>query len=199
MNADLNYLVNEALNSGGKCLDIHSHLITLHAITVSMKAKKVLELGTRDGCSTLSFLLGVKSTNGILISVDLNDVSFGCPDEFKKFWKFIKSDSIAYLSSLPNDIIFDIVFVDDWHATLHVKKELELLERHVTKSSIILLHDLMTRSAPDYNIKCEGVFFNKEQWEGGGPCKAVFELDSDKWEFATIPICNGLTILRKKI
>jgi len=33
---------------------------------------------------------------------------------------------------------------------------------------------------------------------GGGPYKALLELDMDKWEYATIPVNHGLTILRKK-
>jgi len=199
MNMVLKYLVNGSLNPGKSCLDIHRHLITLFAFIVSMNAKNVLELGVRQGCSTLPMLLGVEATGGFLTSVDLEAHKFKCPKEFNNYWRFVKSDSLKYLSSLDKNVIFDIVLIDDWHSYMHVKKELELVEKHVTKSSIILVHDLMARTEPDYNTKCEGKLFNKEQWEGGGPCRAVFELDPKKWEFATIPICNGLTLLRKKL
>jgi hypothetical protein len=35
------------------------------------------------------------------------------------------------------------------------------------------------------------------QWANGGPYRAVAELPSQFWEFATLPYNNGLTILRK--
>jgi predicted O-methyltransferase YrrM len=183
---------------------MHRHLITLFAFVVSMRAKNVLELGVRRGCSTLPLLLGVKETGGFLTSVDLNDHKFNCPKEFNSYWKFIKSDSLKYLSSMDNQIIFDVVFIDDWHACAHVKEELELIEKHVLPSSIILLHDLMAKNIePKYtnynNIKSQSKYLPRKEWGEGGPYKAVSELDPEKWEFATIPVCNGLTLLRKKL
>ena len=37
-----------------------------------------------------------------------------------------------------------------------------------------------------------------EQWNNGGPYRAVAELNHQFWEFSTLPWNNGLTILRKK-
>lgn len=193
----LGYLINEALNPGRRCIDIHRHLITLFAFIVSMNAKNVLELGVRTGCTTLPMLLGVEATDGVLTSVDIENHTFKCPEELSKYWKFIKSDSLKYLSSLSKNIVFDVVLIDDWHACTHVKRELELLEEHVLKSSIVLLHDLMAETNPDYSVN--HLYKNQEQWADGGPYRAVTELDSKKWEFATIPVSNGLTILRKLI
>ena len=36
------------------------------------------------------------------------------------------------------------------------------------------------------------------EWDEGGPFRAVNELDSTKWEWMTIPVNNGLTLLRKR-
>ena len=36
------------------------------------------------------------------------------------------------------------------------------------------------------------------QWDGGGPYRAVAELNPQFWEWSTLPWNNGLTILRKK-
>ena len=51
--------------------------------------------------------------------------------------------------------------------------------------------------APDYYYP-EGTEITDPEWANGGPYRAVKELDSNKWEYVTIPVNNGLTILRKK-
>ena len=197
MNLDI---VNMSLKPGKTCTDMYRHTVTLFALVVSMQAKNVLELGVRKGGSTLPLLAGVKATGGFLTSVDVKDHSFKCPIRFAEHWQFVKSDSLKYLASVPDSVIYDVVYIDDWHAYAHVKRELELLESHVTKSSIILLHDLMARTEPEYNydsIEGQERYLPKEEWFDGGPYKAVLELDAAKWEFATVPVCNGLALLRK--
>ena len=197
MNLDL---VDISLSPGKTCTDMHRHTVTLFALVVSMQAKKVLELGVRKGGSTLPLLAGVKATGGFLTSVDVKDHAFKCPEELAECWEFIKSDSLKYLASVPDGVIYDVVYIDDWHAYAHVKRELELLESHITKSSIILMHDLMARTEPEYNygnIKGQERYLPEGEWFDGGPYKAVSELDATKWEFATVPVCNGLTLLRK--
>jgi hypothetical protein len=52
----------------------------------------------------------------------------------------------------------------------------------------------MPNSVPNYTL----TFNMGDEWAGGGPYKALLELDMDKWEYATIPVNHGLTILRKK-
>ena len=37
-----------------------------------------------------------------------------------------------------------------------------------------------------------------KQWDKGGPYKAISDLDLSTWEYATIPRCHGMTILRKR-
>jgi len=89
-----------------------------------------------------------------------------------------------------------LIYVDDWHSYDHVKKELEYIDKLVSPSSVVLLHDLMYANyEPHYHtdIACRD-----GQWANGGPYRAVAELDQNFWEFATIPVSNGLTILRKK-
>jgi len=196
----LDLIVNMSLKPGKTCTDMYRHTVTLFALVVSMQAKNVLELGVRKGGSTLPLLAGVKATGGFLTSVDVQDHAFKCPEELVDYWQFIKSDSLKYLSSVPDGVIYDVVYIDDWHAYAHVKRELELLESHVTKSSIILLHDLMARTEPEYNydsIEGQERYLPREEWFDGGPYKAVLELDAAKWEFATVPVCNGLALLRK--
>ena len=77
-----------------------------------------------------------------------------------------------------------------------MKAELELLDFQVGSSTVILLHDLMYANfEPHYHTDMD---VHEGQWANGGPYRAVAELNKNFWEFSTIPVCNGLTILRKK-
>jgi len=176
--------------------DTDCHLITLFGLILNLRAKRILELGVRDGNTTLPLLCGAFYTNGKVESIDLNQTSFQCPNELKPYWTFYQKDAIAYLESIPEEVIYDIIFVDDWHSYGHVTKELKLLSSHVNKSSLILLHDTMHSFAhPDYN---SNTIISTGQFANGGVYKAVCDLDKRLWEFSTIPTCHGLTILRKK-
>ena len=91
---------------------------------------------------------------------------------------------------------FDLIYIDDWHSYLHVKKELEYIDNMISPSGLILLHDLMYSDAqPHYRCNYTS---DDPQWAQGGPYRAVAELDTKKWEWATVPVNHGLTILRKK-
>ncbi len=173
--------------------DSDRHLLPIFSIALASKGKVFLELGVRDGTTTLPLLLAAKLNDGIVYSVDVQDTLFVCPPELEANWKFIKSDALEFLKS---DLLskVDLVFVDDWHTYPHVKQELELLAELTDSTSVILLHDLMYRVAPKYHSNPS---LKTGEWAYGGPYRAVKELSS-KWEWSTLPWNNGLTILRKK-
>tara|TARA_A100001015_G_scaffold321162_1_gene450509 strand:- start:5250 stop:5849 length:600 start_codon:yes stop_codon:yes gene_type:complete len=176
--------------------DSDKHAMTLFSLVISLGAKNILELGVRHGDTTLSLLLGASYNNGKVTSVDINDTSFECPNNLKNNWTFIKSDALSYLDKYDKTNVIDLVFVDDWHSYEHVKKELEYLDMCVSPKSIIVLHDLMYGNYdPHYHVD---LTLKDGQWAHGGPYRAVAELNPQFWEFSTIPINNGLTILRKK-
>jgi hypothetical protein len=137
--------------------------------------------------------------NASLVSVDIENPSFTPPDELKSHWNFVRSDAIQFLES--NTTKFDIVFIDDWHEGNHVKKEIDLVDKFSDKSTIILLHDLMYGwKNPNYTNIDSGAQIDwgtPGEFDNGGPCRAVFSLDKNRWEWATLPFCNGLTLLRK--
>ena len=91
---------------------------------------------------------------------------------------------------------YDLIYVDDWHSYPHVKRELEEIDRVSDENTIILLHDLMSNSEPNYWSPID--YDENGEWGLGGPYRAVEELDKEKWEWMTIPTNHGLTILRKK-
>jgi hypothetical protein len=188
-------IISRSLNPAPN-MDSDWHSLTIFSIVVQLKAKRILELGVRDGRTTLPLVYGASLTGGLVTSVDIAPANWTCPEEVRSHWNFVQSDAIAFLSE--QSIPCDLVFVDDWHTYKHVKKELELIDKITTPSSIILLHDLMGMwKHPDY-FQPDSPQWNGGEWEGGGPYLAVKELDPLVWEWATIPVNNGLTILRKK-
>lgn len=178
--------------------DSDRHVLPLFALAVSLNAKRILELGVRYGDSTLPLLMAAKLTQGQLWSVDIAQTAFKPDEDLSPYWSFIQSDAISFLEQTVEHGVgsFDLVFVDDWHGYRHVKRELELLDQLVTPRSIILLHDLMYGGTPpNYH---SDVFESNPEFSEGGPYRAVNELDKNKWEWSTIPVDHGLTILRKK-
>ena len=176
--------------------DSDAHALTLFSIAHASRGKTFVELGVRDGGTTLSLLLAAHMNGGKLYSVDINPTGFECPPELADSWEFIQSDAVEFLAAWDPDRRMDIVYVDDWHAYPHVKRELELLDRLVGPSSVILVHDLMYGNhEPFYH---SDISLQEGQWAHGGPYRAVAELDPQFWEWSTLPWCEGLTILRKK-
>jgi predicted O-methyltransferase YrrM len=177
--------------------DSDKHLLTIFSIAVSIGAKNILELGVRNGATTLPLLAAADYNGGRLESVDIEDTTFKCPKEFENLWNFNQLHSLDFLKlKVEEKQKYDLIYVDDWHSYEHVKKELEYIDQIVNPGSIILLHDLMYgNTCPYYHVDLTHC---SPQWANGGPYRAVAELNPNFWEFSTIPVNNGLTILRKK-
>ena len=177
--------------------DSDRHVMTCFSIALQIHARRILELGVRTGNTTLPFLCAAAELGGMVHSVDLDATTFQCPEDLNVYWQFYQSDAVAWLEQRHNEGgQYDLVYIDDWHAYDHVRRELELVAHMVTPSSVILLHDLMySGTHPDYHSDPDTT---DAQWKGGGPYRAVAELDPAVWEWSTIPVNHGLTILRRK-
>ena len=194
----INFMIDLTIKN--EC-DIDEHLMTLFALTLSMKPSVIIELGVRTARSSLPFLLGCQYTGAKLYSVDINNPvpDFTFPESWTECWSFIKKDAVSFLKddfpNLWNDS-GNIIYIDDWHAADHVAQELSLISDYVSPNDLILLHDLMYgNSQPSYR-SVESP--SDKQWDGGGPYRAVSELNLEEWEYSTVPRCHGLTLLRKK-
>lgn len=176
--------------------DSDNHLMTMFSIVLQIKAKRVLELGVREGTTTNPLLAAVSMIDGHLTSVDIAPTKWLCPIDLKENYSFVQSDAIKFLENeVINQSKYDLIYVDDWHAYEHVKRELELIDELIDNKGIVLLHDLMAFTFPKYHLPLEAPVGS--EWSSGGPARAVFELDRTKYEWVTLPINNGLTILRK--
>ena len=188
-------LMNRTLktkNDGGE--QYFEHVLTFFSIALQMKTKKILELGVRNGGSSYPFLVACKVLGGHLTSVDIKSNVWIAPEDLAEYQTFIQSDAIEFLTK--NTEKYDLIYVDDCHSYPHVKKELEEIDRISDENTIILLHDLMGNSEPNYWSPID--YDENGEWGLGGPYRAVEELDKEKWEWMTIPTNHGLTILRKK-
>ena len=123
--------------------DSDRHVLPLFSIGVASKAKTIIELGVRDGGTTLPLLMAASLNNGVLHSVDTKTTSFTPPSKLKPNWKFYQNDAISFLQSWDYNTDIDLVYIDDWHSYSHVKKELEILDTLVSPNTVILLNDLM--------------------------------------------------------
>jgi len=177
--------------------DTDRHLLALYGMAMQLHAKHILELGVRTGNTTLPFLCAAADLGGVVHSVDLDPTSFQVPSDLKLYWRFFQSDAHEWLErNIRRPGQYDLIYIDDWHSYPHVKRELELLAPICTPSTVILLHDLMYAGAhPNYRSDPDTT---DPQWLGGGPYRAVAELDPAVWEWATLPVNHGLTILRRR-
>lgn len=189
-------LIETTLNGTG---DSDAHLMTLLGIAMQVKPKYTVELGVREGVSTFPLLLGTVLSGGKMVSCDIQPQYYEPQKELESHWTFVQSDVIEFLRSWEETgTIMDLVFIDDWHEHIHVRTELQLISNYIDRNSVILLHDCMSGQwrqkdpqymQPDY-------FSDTGEFAGGGPSTAVRELDPNVWEWATIPVYHGLTILR---
>ena len=173
------------------------HLMTLFSLVLQNKSKNILELGVRFGDTTEPMIAAASLTGGKITCVDIDQTLWMCPDDLKDIYTFVKSDAIKFLEdAVARNEYYDFIYIDDWHTYPHVKIELELIDRLSNENTIILLHDLMGNNcAPNY---FNPISLRGTEWDEGGPFRAVNELNPDKWEWMTIPVNNGLTLLRKR-
>jgi len=127
------------------CSDIYAHLPTLYKSTVDRGLRRILELGTRTGESTLALLAAAKEVGGHVTSVDLED----CPVAkarvreagLETHWTFLLADDLALEWETP----IDHLFIDTSHAYEHTLRELRKYEPLVVPGGVITMHDTTSR------------------------------------------------------
>lgn len=97
-----------------------------------LKAKKVLEFGTREGFSTRLFSLALE--DGEIITVDMNPPVY--PDYLNKpNIKCVQCDVMDLDWGSP----VDILYIDDWHDPFHLYYE---LNRFAKFARCVMIHDV---------------------------------------------------------
>lgn len=145
--------LNNATYPGG--WGLRGHLSLLYALPVMLDAKVILELGTGEGNSTLSFVSAVQVTKGIVYSVDIDKER---QDKVKEIFReemarneimFIHADSIEYVNQWNGKQI-DFLLCDTDHAYKRVYGELTTWGKYMRKRGIMTVHDTDHEVSPTY-------------------------------------------------
>lgn len=117
--------------------DINEHLPRFVELCEELQAKRIIELGVRDGVSTAAWLYGLEATGGHLWSVDLTPA----PVIPTGSWTFVLGNDTApsTIANLPDDV--DLVFIDTDHTYEQTLHELALYRPRVRPGGRIVLHD----------------------------------------------------------
>lgn len=166
-----------------KLTDIHEHLPTLYALALGLKAKTVIELGVNTGESTVALLEAVHATDGILTSVDIQELpnvrpmltSYGLISR----WDFHKSDDISFGLTWPKDKKADLIFVDTSHQYAQTKREIEVYEPILRNGGLMVFHD--TVSYADGVLRPIQEFLTRHRG----------------YKFDHFKNCNGLGVMKK--
>jgi predicted O-methyltransferase YrrM len=166
--------------------DIRGHLPLLYAIARFLPVRLGLEIGVRDGNSTLAILMGLAAQEdpGTLISVD--------PDECAKakerilgtilarHWIFRQQRSAACRhSDLTLSGPIDLLLIDGSHDLADVNADWLLWGPLVRNGGLILFHDT-------------------ETYDGPREVVARIPRGPDLFEVCTLPYDHGMTIARKR-
>lgn len=126
-----------------KPTDIHEHLATLYMLTVELNLKRIVELGTRGGESTIALLEAAKQIGGRVCSIDIDPCLQAKAKvrvyELQKYWMFIQGDDLEVKWEKP----IDHLFIDTTHTFDQTIKELGKYEPYVEYGGIMTFHDIV--------------------------------------------------------
>jgi len=134
--------------SGG---DFRSDCTWMRDLVMNGQPNNILELGVRDGNSTLCILMGLKQSGNSapMVSVDIES----CDNAILRVqtlgiannWKFVCMDDREFTKQYQ--IPTDFIFLDTSHTHEHTLWELENYAPLLTQNGVMVCHD--TKSCPD--------------------------------------------------
>ncbi len=122
----------------------------LNRIAKVIDAKDYLEIGVQLGW-TFS-VIEVEN----MVGVD--------PDETTPATVHTTSD--AYFADLPDDVLFDLIFVDGLHRAPQVIKDVHNAMRHLKPGGVIVCHDCNPPTEESASIVSKGTTWCGDVWEG---------------------------------
>jgi predicted O-methyltransferase YrrM len=129
--------------------DISEHLPILFLLVAEFKLKRIVELGTRSGNSTLVLLEAAKHIGGTVLSMDVET----CDEARQRisaaglnaFWTFWQANDLEIPSSeVPQPI--DLLFIDTLHTYGQMKAELDKYGRMLRPGGWLVIHDYVAFS-----------------------------------------------------
>jgi len=123
--------------------DITAHVVRLYDFTVQIpdREKVVVELGVRNGNSTVALLAAVNDSGGHLYSVDIRHCR-GVEEAYREEsnFTFILGDDMKVVKGWNKPI--NHLFIDTSHTFDHTLRELREWGKWVKLGGIITLHDI---------------------------------------------------------
>jgi predicted O-methyltransferase YrrM len=167
-----------------------------HLVSV-LKPKRVLEVGTHIGASTLYIACALKRIGAVgkVTTVDVLDVNavtgpwkhiglsnppreladnIGCADAIE----FVTAPSLEFMSR--TDTRFDFIFLDGDHAAHTVYREVAGALKILHEDGVILLHDYYPNAKPLFP---DGVVI-------GGPFRALARITRENSSIGALPLGN---------
>ncbi len=127
--------------------DVRLCQVMLYFLVRTIAARRILELGTADGSTTLALLHGAAVTKGNVISID----PCPCEDakrlvascEYGDRWLFCQTTSDEYfeLHAAENAAPFDLVFIDANHHCDFVERDMLHALQYTVEGGVIVSHD----------------------------------------------------------
>ena len=174
---------NEGVNPGDRR--------AIATLVAHLQPRKVLEIGTHVGSSTLTLAAALARTETQITTVDMIDVNdpiarrwehYGVPHSPAEAVRglapvaFVVDDSVSFLGRTPER--YDFIFLDGSHHAVTVYRELPLALHRLAPGGVVLLHDFFPDGRP--------------LWEGEGaimgPHLAVRRLLREGWPIEVVPL-----------
>ena len=169
--------------------DMAGNLLILYALVVGYGAKRVLEIGTNDGTSTLALLKGAAEIGGgHVTSVDIEpcDTARALVERFElaQHWTFRRGDSRDVLPQLRAEgARFDFVLVDGDHTYEATRSDVEHASAMLADGGVLLVHDC----------------YLANYYDRVGTAKVVRELlSSPEWQGVVFPFASSMGIFQKR-
>jgi predicted O-methyltransferase YrrM len=191
-----------ALFPAGDWVDMRAHLLTLYTLAryctappwgppLPTRPPLVLEIGVRQGVSTLALLLAMRKTGGRLISLDTDPVetAVACrlmtETGLAAHWEFHLAHSDAFAAQCPSGL--DLLWIDGDHREPQPSIDFQHYAPKVREGALIVLHDAYL-----------------EPWRTGDfgvpqLLAAIQEQCPHAFERVVLPYGFGLVILRKVV
>lgn len=189
-----------AVFPAGWWFDIAPHLPILYTIArhstcpqngepAAQRPVRALEIGVRQGPSTLTLLAGIRDAQlgGKLISLDIDPIETAVAQSLvhkaglSDYWEFHLADSNDWAPSCPGDL--DLLWIDGDHHHPQPSRDVANYGLHLRQGGLLLMHDY---------------FVEEHRADADGVKRAVEEMKATgQYEICTIPWTYGLTIARK--
>jgi predicted O-methyltransferase YrrM len=123
--------------------DIQDHMPRLKVMVEQLMPINIIELGTRQGYSTVAFLTALRTRpHAHLYSVDMQPV-YGELEPWRDNidqWTFLETSDIPYPAGLPQ--FADMIFLDTDHLLETTRAEIITYMDHLSEDGVMLFHDI---------------------------------------------------------